>query len=143
MFRYSDAFGSLAVDDLEAARRFYAETLGMPVSSTSSRRPGTPAGGDDLLRIALGGGASVLVYAKPGHVPASFTILNFAVDDINAAVDALVARGVTFERYEGMSFDDRGIHRGDIHPVAPVAWFKDPAGNVLSLVERQVDGKYV
>jgi hypothetical protein len=75
----------------------------------------------------------VLVYPKPGHVPAEFTILNFPVDDIETAVDALAARGVTFERYEGMDQDGKGIFRAE---GPPIAWFKDPAGNVLSVLEE-------
>jgi catechol 2,3-dioxygenase-like lactoylglutathione lyase family enzyme len=137
MFEYTEAFSSFAVDDLAEAKQFYADVLGMPVSGASSHRDGAAGGtGDDLLRLDLGGGKSVLVYAKPHHTPAAFTILSFLVADINEAVDELARRGIRFERYPDLSFDDKGIHRGDVHAVAPVAWFTDPAGNILSVIEK-------
>jgi catechol 2,3-dioxygenase-like lactoylglutathione lyase family enzyme len=134
MLQNSEVFSSFAVDNLAKARAFYEQTLGLSVTGASSEAGGK--GTNDLLRLGLGGGMSILIYAKPNHTPASFTILNFAVPDINQAVDELAARGVTFERYEGMSFDEKGIHGGDVHPVSPVAWFKDPAGNILSVVQK-------
>ncbi|MFF8958166.1 VOC family protein [Streptomyces sp. NPDC014894] len=122
MFRDTRAFSGFAVDDIPAARRFYDEILGLEVAEEYG-----------MLNLTLGGGASVLVYPKPDHTPAGFTILNFPVDDIERAVDALAARGVTFERYPGFSHDEKGIARDQGGP--PIAWFRDPAGNVLSVLE--------
>lgn len=122
MFEHSQAYSGFSVDDTEVARKFYSETLGLTVTEEYG-----------LLGLHLGSGARVLVYPRPNHVPAEFTVLNFPVDDIDTAVDALVARGVTFERYEGMNQNDKGIMRGD---GPPIAWFKDPAGNVLSVLEE-------
>ncbi|MFE4537199.1 VOC family protein [Streptomyces scopuliridis] len=121
MFGNSRAFSGFAVDDIDEARRFYGETLGLRVEEEHG-----------LLRLRLAGGTTVLVYPKPGHTPASFTILNFPVDDIDAAVDELGRRGVTFERYPGMEADDKGVFRGG----GPyIAWFTDPAGNILSVLQ--------
>jgi catechol 2,3-dioxygenase-like lactoylglutathione lyase family enzyme len=122
MFDSSGAFSGFSVDDVAKARQFYEETLGMPVSEANG-----------MLQLTVANGAQVLVYPKPNHEPATFTILNFPVDDVDAAVDDLVARGVTFQRYEGFEQDDKGIFRGG-GPL--IAWFADPAGNVLSVVER-------
>ena len=122
MIDTSRAFSGFAVDDIEAARRFYADTLGMKVTETNG-----------LLRLSVAGDAQVLVYPKPNHEPATFTILNIPVPDVEAAVDELAARGVTFRRYDGFEQDDRGIFRGG-GPL--IAWFTDPAGNVLSVVEE-------
>jgi catechol 2,3-dioxygenase-like lactoylglutathione lyase family enzyme len=122
MFETAKAFGSFAVDDLAAARKFYGETLGLRVSEE-----------DGPLRLHLADDHRILVYPKPDHSPASFTILNFPVDDIDRAVDELTARGVPIQRYEGLDTDDRGIYRGEGHSIA---WFADPAGNVLSLVQE-------
>ncbi|WP_436759669.1 VOC family protein [Streptosporangium sp. V21-05] len=122
MFRQTRAFSGFAVDDVETARGFYAETLGLEVSERNG-----------MLTLHLAGGGNVLVYPKPGHVPASYTILNFPVDDIDAAVDGLVGRGVVFERYDGLPQDDRGVMR-EGGPF--IAWFKDPAGNVLSVLQE-------
>jgi catechol 2,3-dioxygenase-like lactoylglutathione lyase family enzyme len=124
MFSNTKAFSGFAVDDLEKAREFYSETLGLRVSSGSEGMP--------LLNLELAGGTNVLIYGKPDHEPATFTILNFPVDDIDEAVDELSARGVRFERYDGMDQDEKGISRG----MGPnIAWFRDPAGNVLSVLE--------
>jgi catechol 2,3-dioxygenase-like lactoylglutathione lyase family enzyme len=122
MFDSSGAFSGFAVDDVPKARQFYEETLGMPVTEEYG-----------LLRLSVANGSQVLVYPKPNHEPATFTILNFPVDDVAAAVDDLVARGVTFQRYQGFEQDDKGIFRGG-GPL--IAWFTDPAGNILSVVER-------
>jgi catechol 2,3-dioxygenase-like lactoylglutathione lyase family enzyme len=122
MFTATRAFSGFSVDDVDAARKFYGETLGLKVSEL-------PAG----LAVELGADRHVFVYPKPGHTPATFTVLNFPVDDIEAAVDELVARGVTFERYPGMAQDDRGINRGG-GPL--IAWFTDPAGNILSVLQE-------
>ncbi|GAA4209385.1 VOC family protein [Actinocatenispora rupis] len=124
MLTDSEAFSGFAVDDLAAAKAFYTDTLGLTVTDE-------PMAG--LARLQLAGGRSVLVYAKPDHTPATYTILNFPVPDVEAAVDGLTARGVTFVRYDGMQQDAKGIHRGG-GPL--IAWFTDPAGNVLSVVEQ-------
>jgi catechol 2,3-dioxygenase-like lactoylglutathione lyase family enzyme len=123
MFEKTKAFSGFAVDDIEAARRFYGETLGLKVTEANG-----------LLTLHIAGDRPTIVYPRPGHEPAAYTILNFPVDDIDAAVDALTERGVTFERYEGMEQDDRGIMRAG----GPyIAWFTDPAGNVLSVLQEQ------
>lgn len=118
----SRSFTSFSVDDLSAAEAFYGETLGLPVGVD-----------DGLLTIHLAGGRDVVVYAKDDHAPATFTVLNFPVGDLEDAVDQLGARGVTFERYDQFDHDERGIARGDGGP--PIAWFTDPAGNVLSVLQ--------
>jgi len=117
----SKAFSGFAVNDLRAARAFYEDMLGL---RTSER--------DGLLTLHLAGDRDTLIYFKPDFTPATYTILNFPVDDINKAVDELTAKGVTFERYEGIDQDERGIHRTE-GPL--VAWFTDPAGNVLSVLQ--------
>ncbi|MBD0739443.1 VOC family protein [Streptomyces sp. CBMA29] len=123
MFGETQAFSGFSVDDVEAARTFYGETLGIRVSEANG-----------LLTLHLAGDREVLVYPKGAdHRPATFTILNFPVPDIDAAVDELGRRGVRFERYEGMPTDAKGIFRGG-GPL--IAWFTDPAGNVLSVLEQ-------
>jgi catechol 2,3-dioxygenase-like lactoylglutathione lyase family enzyme len=121
MFATAKAFGSFAVDDLSMAERFYGETLGLRVSEE-----GGP------LTLHLAGDQAILIYPRPDHTPASFTILNFPVDDIDQAVDELTARGVPIQRYDGFPTDDKGIYRA---PGRSIAWFTDPAGNVLSVVQ--------
>lgn len=125
MFTSTRAYSGFAVDDLERAAQFYTGVLGLEV-----RRRDDAMG---VMTLRLGSGADVLVYARPGHEPASFTVLNFPVPDVEAAVDALVALGVRFERYDGLGLDqdERGIHRGG-GPL--IAWFTDPAGNVMSVI---------
>jgi catechol 2,3-dioxygenase-like lactoylglutathione lyase family enzyme len=123
MLEAANAFSGFSVDDLDRAKQFYGETLGLSVSEI-------PAG----LELQLGGGGRVFVYPKPNHEPATFTILNFPVANIDRAVDELTAAGVTFERYDGMEQDDRGIARGSGGP--NIAWFKDPAGNILSVLDE-------
>jgi catechol 2,3-dioxygenase-like lactoylglutathione lyase family enzyme len=123
MFATTKAFSGFSVNDLAAARGFYSETLGLQVSEEH-----------DLLTLHIAGGRDILVYPKPAHTPASFTILNFPVDDIDQAVDELTARGVRFERYDGFEQDEKGIARGDDGP--PIAWFTDPAGNILSVLQE-------
>ena len=127
MFKNSKAFSSFAVRDLDAARKFYTQTLGVDVSDV----PGMKG----LMQLKLAGGTTVLVYPKPDHVPATYTVLNFPVDDVERAVDALVERGVRFEIYrEGpVKTDAKGIASGDDGP--RIAWFKDPSGNILSVLE--------
>lgn len=119
----SKAFSGFSVDDIEKAKQFYGGTLGLRVSEENG-----------LLTLHLAGDTNVLVYPKDNHTPATFTILNFPVDDIGKAVDALVARAVTFERYEGFGQDEKGIAREN-PPGPAIAWFKDPAGNILSVLE--------
>ena len=122
MLENAKAFSGFAVDDIERARQFYGGTLGLRTSEDNG-----------LLTLHLAGGRDTLVYPKPGHAPATYTILNFAVDDIAAVVDELEERGVSFERYEGFEQDEKGISRAGGGP--PIAWFKDPAGNILSVLE--------
>jgi predicted enzyme related to lactoylglutathione lyase len=124
MLAESKAFSGFAVDDIDAARRFYAETLGVDTSEPVE---------DTLLSLELAGGTPTIVYVKPDHEPATFTVLNFPVDDVEATVDGLVERGVEFERYEGFDQDEKGISRSPSGPL--IAWFKDPAGNILSVLE--------
>lgn len=120
MFTSTRPFSGFSVDDIPAAKKFYGEVLGMPVVQTHG-----------MLLLQTGNGRHVLVYPKEDHTPAEFTILNFAVDDIDSAVDDLIGRGVIFQDYEGA--DEKGIKRGD---AAPIAWFTDPAGNILSVIEE-------
>ena len=122
MFGDTKAFSGFAVDDIDAAKRFYEDTLGLDVSQD-----------DGTLTLHLAGGRDVFVYSKPDHKPATYTILNFPVDDIDLAVDALASKGVRLERYEGFAQDEKGIVRGD---GPPIAWFTDPAGNILAVLEE-------
>ncbi|MFF5967986.1 VOC family protein [Streptomyces collinus] len=122
MFGTTKAFSGFSVDDIEAARVFYADTLGLRVSEENG-----------MLILHLAGDRDTLVYPKPDHTPATFTILNFPVDDIEAAVDELAGKGVRFERYDHLKTDDKGIFRGG-GPL--IAWFTDPAGNVLSVLQE-------
>jgi len=121
----SKAFSGFAVNDLQKAKEFYGRVLGLNVSESHG-----------LLRLHLAGGSTVLVYPKPNHSPATFTILNFPVANVDAAVDELTKRGVRFEIYDEGSLrtDERGVFRGG-GPV--IAWFKDPAGNILSVLEER------
>jgi catechol 2,3-dioxygenase-like lactoylglutathione lyase family enzyme len=126
MFKDSKAFSGFAVKDLDAAKTFYGETLGLDARM----------GEMGNLDLHLGGGQTVFIYPKDDHVPATYTILNFPVADIDAAVDQLIAAGVTMERYEGPDFnqDAKGIMRGN---GPSIAWFKDPAGNILSVLQLE------
>ncbi|MEU2204938.1 VOC family protein [Microbacterium oleivorans] len=124
MFRVDGASSGFAVDDIEAAREFYADTLGLEVVTLDN----------GFLQLRLASGAAVLIYAKPHHGPADFTILNFPVDDVDAAVDELNAKGVETAIYDDMPTDSKGIMRETGGPV--IAWFRDPAGNVLAVHER-------
>jgi catechol 2,3-dioxygenase-like lactoylglutathione lyase family enzyme len=126
MFANTKAYSGFAVDDLQKAREFYGETLGLKTSVLDEE--------NGLMSLDLAGDRSTLVYESSDHTPASYTILNFPVDDIDKAVDELASRGVRFERYEGFEQDEKGINRGG----GPyIAWFKDPAGNVLSVLQEQ------
>jgi catechol 2,3-dioxygenase-like lactoylglutathione lyase family enzyme len=126
MFAPRTAFSGFSVNDLAKANTFYAETLGLQVEKDGVG-----------LRLHLPGGGTVFVYSKEDHQPAAFTILNFAVDGIDVAVDELTRRGVQFEHYDGEpKTDDKGVMRGREHNTGPdIAWFKDPAGNVLSVLD--------
>jgi predicted enzyme related to lactoylglutathione lyase len=125
MFANTKATNGFAVDDVEAAKRFYGETLGLGVTTLSEEF--------GVTSIELAGGRTTLVYAKPDFVPATYTILNFEVDDVESAVDELTSRGVEMERYEGFEQDEKGIVHG---PGPHIAWFKDPAGNILSVLQQ-------
>ena len=126
MFKDSNAFSGFSVDDLSKAKDFYGQTLGLEVSEIE-RAIG-------LLELQLATGARVLIYPKPNHTPATFTILNFPVDNVEQAVDELISRGVRFEHYdeEDLKTDEKGISRGE---GPTIAWFRDPAGNILSVLE--------
>ena len=121
MFHDSQAFSGFSSNDVPKAREFYAQTLGLEVTEENG-----------MLTLHLAGGGRVLIYPKDNHEPATFTVLNFPVDDIDKAVDQLIEAGVEFERYEGAGQDERGIARQ--YP-PPIAWFKDPAGNILAVLE--------
>ena len=124
MFENTKAFSSFSVADVPEAKEFYSETLGLKVSEESEPM--------SMLQLHLTGDRDILVYLKPDHTPATFTILNFPVDDIDKVVDELAERGVRFERYDGFDMDEKGIFCGG----GPyIAWFKDPAGNVLSVLQ--------
>ncbi len=124
MFENTKAYSGFAVDDLQKAHEFYGETLGLKTTVLDEE--------NGLMSLHLAGDRDTLVYQKPGFLPATYTILNFPVDDIDQAVDGLAARGVLFERYDAFEQDDKGISRGD----GPyIAWFRDPAGNVLSVLQ--------
>jgi catechol 2,3-dioxygenase-like lactoylglutathione lyase family enzyme len=125
MFENTKAYSGFAVDDLEKAREFYGDTLGLKTSVISEEM--------GLMTLHLAGDRDTLVYEQPDATPASYTILNFPVDDIDEAVDELAGRGVRFERYDGFEQDEKGISRGD---GPQIAWFKDPAGNVLSVLQE-------
>jgi predicted enzyme related to lactoylglutathione lyase len=125
MFENTNAYNGFAVDDAQKAKEFYGETLGVKVSVLDEE--------NGLLSLDLGEGPDTLVYQKPDFEPATYTILNFPVDDVDKAVDELSERGVTFERYEGFDQDEKGIARG---PGPQIAWFKDPAGNILSVLQE-------
>jgi predicted enzyme related to lactoylglutathione lyase len=123
VFTNTKAFSGFAVPDVAQAKAFYGDTLELKTSEENG-----------LLTLHIAGERAILVYPKPDHEPATYTILNFPVDDIDTVVDQLTARGVQFERYDGMEQDEHGIHRGG----GPyIAWFKDPAGNILSVLQER------
>ena len=125
MFENTKAFSGFAVDDVEKARQFYGETLGVKVSDADE---------EGLLVLHLAGDRDTIVYPKPDFTPATYTILNFSVDDVDKAVDELATRGVEFERYDGFEQDEKGVFRGG----GPyIAWFRDPAGNILSVLQER------
>jgi predicted enzyme related to lactoylglutathione lyase len=125
MLADTKAYSGFAVDDIQKARQFYGETLGLKTSVLDEEH--------GLMSLDLAGDRGTLVYQRPDHTPANYTILNFAVADIDEAVDELAARGVRFERYDGFEQDEKGVSRGG-GPL--IAWFKDPAGNVLSVLQE-------
>jgi predicted enzyme related to lactoylglutathione lyase len=125
VFGNTKAYSGFAVDDLERAREFYGDTLGLKTSVVDEE--------NGLMVLHIAGDRNTLVYRKPDFTPATYTILNFPVDDVDEAVDQLTARGVRFERYDGFEQDEKGIARG---PGPTIAWFKDPAGNILSVLEE-------
>ncbi len=127
MFKVIKAFSGFSVDDTAKAKEFYGQTLGLDVAEDADM--------PDLLNLQLAGGGSVIIYPKPNHAPATYTVLNFAVEDIDAAVDDLTERGVSFEHYdqEMLKTDAKGIARDPRGP--QIAWFKDPAGNILSVLQ--------
>lgn len=127
MLNSSQAFSSFSIDDLDRARQFYGQTLGVVVETIEEM--------GELLELRLGGGTKVMLYAKPDHQPATFTVLNFPVKNVEETVAELKRRGVRFEIYDGpnVKTDADGISRGDGGPT--IAWFKDPAGNIISVLE--------
>ena|SRR5680860_530457 len=127
MFKDTQAFSGFSVDDIQKAREFYGQTLGLDVSDIPE--------GQGLLALNIAGGSTVLIYPKPDHVPATFTILNFPVKSVEDIVNELTNRGVRFEQYDEaeMKTDEKGIARGH---GPTIAWFKDPAGNILSVLEE-------
>ena len=128
MFKDTKAFSSFSVDNIKKAKEFYEQTLGLEVSETK-----------EGLALRLAGGGQVFIYPKPNHEPATFTVLNFRVNDIDQAVDQLKKLRVGFEHYDGgMKTDEKCIFRGAARGEGPnIAWFKDPAGNILSVLERE------
>ena len=125
MFSYSKVFGSFSVQNLEKAKNFYKDILELKVIENDM----------GLLELHLKDGNVFLIYPKPDHQPADFTVLNFSVDDIEAATDILIDKGVFFEQYSGeINTNSKGIHKGSDGP--SIAWFKDPSGNIISLIEN-------
>ncbi len=126
MFKQSNAFSSFSVNDIQKAKKFYSEILGLEVKDD-------PMG---IVELHTQGNNPVMIYPKPNHEPATFTVLNFPVDNIEKTVDELIAKGIVFEQYEGeIKTNEKGI---STNPYGPkIAWFKDPAGNILSVLEKQ------
>ncbi|MBE7175099.1 MAG: VOC family protein [Mucilaginibacter polytrichastri] len=129
MINYSEAYSGFSVKDIDEARTFYKDTLGLEVKDLTEM-------GATLLQLNLKNGTHILVYPKPNHTPATFTILNFNVSDIDKTVDELTAKNVPFEHYdqEYIRTDEKGISRGD---KMSIAWFTDPSGNILSVIEEK------
>jgi len=126
MFKHTNAFSSFSANDLQKAKQFYGEILGLEIKD----------GDMGILQLNINGSNNIIIYPKPNHEPATFTVLNFPVDDIEKAVDALTAKGVVFEQYEGeIKTNEKGISDGNEGP--KIAWFKDPAGNILSVLENK------
>jgi catechol 2,3-dioxygenase-like lactoylglutathione lyase family enzyme len=129
MFKNTKAFSSFSVNDADKAKEFYTKTLGLEVSNVPEM--------NGLLNLHIAGNNSIMIYSKPNHTPASFTVLNFPVKDVEKAVDDLIKKGVHFEKYNepNIKTDKRGIASGGGGP--KIAWFKDPAGNILSVLEEK------
>jgi predicted enzyme related to lactoylglutathione lyase len=127
MLKHSKAFSGFSAGDIQTAKKFYSETLGLDVTESHG-----------VLTLRIAGGNNVLIYPKPNHVPATFTVLNFPVKDVDLTVDELMKRGVRFEMYDlpNLKTDKKGIMRGN---GPTIAWFKDPAGNILSVIEEAKD----
>jgi catechol 2,3-dioxygenase-like lactoylglutathione lyase family enzyme len=126
MLQAKTAFSGFSVDDMAKAKAFYTGTLGLTLQDESMG-----------LSLQLPGGGNLFIYEKPEHVPASFTVLNFVVENIDEAVDALVGQSVSFEHYENMHQDEKGVARGrQINQGPDIAWFKDPAGNILAVLQN-------
>jgi predicted enzyme related to lactoylglutathione lyase len=126
MLKHTKAFSGFSVNDLQRAKEFYSKTLGLTVTDN-------PMG---LIELQIEGSNNIIVYPKPDHTPATFTILNFPVDNIDKAVDELISLGVEFEQYGGdIQTDEKGICRSE--QGSNIAWFKDPAGNILSVIEQK------
>jgi catechol 2,3-dioxygenase-like lactoylglutathione lyase family enzyme len=128
MFKDTKAFSGFAVDDIDKAREFYGSVLGIELGAEEM----------GLLTLLLGGNRPTIVYPKPDFEPATYTILNFPVENIDAAVDELIERGVAMEIYDGFGQDERGVSRNEYGP--PIAWFRDPAGNILAVLEAEGPG---
>ena len=127
MFKDTPAFSGFAVSDLAKAKEFYSQTLGLNVEEE----------GEMGLTLVIAGGTRIFIYPKKEHTPATYTILNFPVENIDEAVDALMQKGVTFEKYENLT-DEKGVARGLSRNMGPdIAWFKDPAGNILSVLQEK------
>ena len=128
MFEHTKVFSSFSVNDIEEAKKFYQDTLGLGVRSIEM--------GPGLLELNIEGSIPIMIYPKPDHVPATFTVLNFPVNDVEKAVDELTQKGVKFQHYdmEQLKTDEKGIARGNGGP--SIAWFTDPSGNILSVLER-------
>jgi len=127
MFKHSKAFSSFSVNDLQKAKKFYADILGLDVSDN-------PMG---IIELHIDGSNNVMVYPKPNHTPATFTVLNFPVNNIDKAVDELTKKGIVFEQYTGeIKTDEKGIAHGGENKGPNIAWFKDPAGNIISVIEQ-------
>src|SRR5688572_15967417 len=124
MFKTSKAFAGFSVDDLDKAKQFYTETLGLDVEEFKDM---------GFLQLKPAGGGTILIYPKDNHEPATYTILNFPVSDVEKSVDELIAKGILMERYEGFDQDEKGIAHGN---GPTIAWFKDPAGNILSVLQE-------
>ncbi len=127
MFKHTKAFSSFSVTDLQKAKKFYTDVLGLEVSDN-------PMG---IIEVRIEGSNNLMIYPKPNHTPATFTVLNFPVKNIDEAVDSLTKKGVVFEQYTGeMKTDEKGIVRGGGNKGPNIAWFKDPAGNIISVLEQ-------
>lgn len=124
MFKKSHAFSSFSVDDLDKAKKFYEQTLGLDVEEDKKM---------DILNVKLAGGGQVMIYPKENHEPATFTVLNFPVEDVEKTVDELTSKGIKFEQYKEFKTDGKGISR---EWDQEIAWFKDPAGNILSVLRE-------